>query len=70
MKTITIRDETYNRLAMLKQEGESFSDVIDRLLIHERFNLIEYFGCLRDSKVIDEIAEYSRKFREAARLRI
>jgi predicted CopG family antitoxin len=69
VKTITIRDDVYNRLAMLKTEGESFSDVIDRLLRHEKFNLNEYFGCLRDSVVLDEVAEYSKRFREATKLR-
>lgn len=37
---------------------------------HERFNISEYFGYLRDSKVLDEIAEFSRMFHEAAMPRI
>jgi len=34
-KTISIRDDTYNLLKNAKLEGESFSDVIDRLLVKE-----------------------------------
>jgi predicted CopG family antitoxin len=31
MKTITIRDEIYNKLITLKNEGESFSELFERL---------------------------------------
>lgn len=31
VKTITIRDEVYNKLAELKRENESFSDLFERL---------------------------------------
>lgn len=30
-KTITIRDDVYNRLLSLKREGESFSELFERL---------------------------------------
>jgi len=36
MKTITVREELYKRLVKLKREGESFSDVIERLLDRPR----------------------------------
>ena len=32
MKTITIRDDTYHTLLMLKEGEDSFSDVINRLI--------------------------------------
>ncbi len=32
VKTITIRDDVYSRLVGMKDEGESFSDVIEKLL--------------------------------------
>ena len=70
MKTISIRDDVYRRLLRLKEEGESFSDVIEKLLERRGFSLEDYFGCLKDSRALDEIAEYSRKVREAARFRI
>lgn len=30
-KTVSLRDEAYRRLASLKREGESFSDLVERL---------------------------------------
>jgi len=70
MKTISIRDDVYERLLRLKGEGESFSDVIEKLLAIKGFSIEEYFGCLRDSPILEEIAKYSKKLRESARLRI
>jgi len=32
MKTLTIRDEVYQKLASIKREGESFSELFDRLV--------------------------------------
>jgi predicted CopG family antitoxin len=32
VKTITIRNEIYNKLAKLKRENESFSDLFERLI--------------------------------------
>jgi len=61
MKTISIRDYVYEKLLRLKEEGESFSDVIEKLLEKKGFSLEEYFGCLKDSPALDKIAEYSRK---------
>jgi len=69
MKTISIRDEVYNMLADMKEESESFSDVIERL-IKKKFNFKEYFGILKDSDVLTEIEEYSKEFRKSARFRI
>jgi predicted CopG family antitoxin len=31
-KTITVRDEVYRKLLRVKREGESFSDLFDRLV--------------------------------------
>lgn len=45
-KTISIRDDTYDLLKNVKREGESFSDVIDRLIKKERTDLSAYFGSL------------------------
>lgn len=70
MKTISIRDDIYDRLVNMKEGGESFSDVIEKLLKRERFSIEEYFGALRESSVLDEIMEYSRKARKSARMRI
>ena len=69
MKTISIRDDIYKRLAEMKGDGESFSDVIEKLLKRKRTNIKKYFGILRDSDVLDEI-ERCLEARKSARFRI
>jgi predicted CopG family antitoxin len=68
-KTLSIRDETYTQLKDAKLEGESFSDVIDRLLKKKEGNLSGYFGALKDKEFLEELDEDSRKIRELSRLR-
>jgi len=70
MKTITIRDETYHKLSSLKKPGDSYSDVIDSLLNRKDLDLKKYFGCLKDSKVLDEIEAFSRESRQNTRMRM
>ena len=70
MKTITIRDDTYEKLVRLKRDGESFSDVIERLIEQKDFDISRYFGILKDSEVLERILKYSKDFRKSARLRI
>ena len=43
-KTISITEESYKRLAMLKKMNESFSEIIMRLT--GKINLNNYFGIL------------------------
>ena len=69
-KTISIREEVYNILKSLKKENESFSDVIGKLAKKRKSDLSEYFGVLKDSKVLNEIEEDIRKIRESARQRL
>jgi predicted CopG family antitoxin len=69
-KTLSIRDETYSQLKNAKLEGESFSDVIDRLLERKKGNLSVYFGALKDKELLEGLEEDSRKIRELSRLRI
>ncbi|WP_456369476.1 antitoxin VapB family protein [Geoglobus sp.] len=69
MKTISIRDDVYNRLLEMKGEGESFSDVIEKLLERRNTSISKYFGILRDGEVLDEI-EKCLESRKSARLRI
>ncbi|MDD5614806.1 MAG: antitoxin VapB family protein [Candidatus Methanoperedens sp.] len=69
-KTISIREEVYDVLKSLKRENESFSDVIGKLTKKRKSNLREYFGVLKDSKVLNEIEEDTRKIRAAARQRV
>ncbi|MEM3593199.1 MAG: antitoxin VapB family protein [Candidatus Jordarchaeaceae archaeon] len=63
-KTITIRDEVYKKLLRIKREGESFSDLFERLM--ESIDPIETLkrlrGCVefRDKeKMLSEI--YGRR---------
>jgi predicted CopG family antitoxin len=69
VKTISIRDEIYEKLRNARREGESFSDAIDRLLKRDRADLSKYFGALKESDLLDELEEDSRKMRENARQR-
>ena len=68
-KTLSIRSETYIMLKSAKLEGESFSDVIDRLLKKEKGELSVYFGALKDEELLDGLEEDSRKIRELSRFR-
>ncbi len=69
MKTISIRDEVYEKLVEMKGEGESFSDVIEKLLRRKMTNIKKYFGILKDSYVLDEI-ERCLEARKSARFRV
>ena len=69
VKTISIRDEVYERLSNARREGESFSDAIDRLLKRDRADLSKYFGALKDSELLDGLEKDSREMRESARQR-
>lgn len=47
-KNVSLRDEAYDRLASLKREGESFSDVVLRVTEDDKWR---GFGALSDSGV-------------------
>lgn len=61
-KTISVKEETYHRLRRAKGEGESFSDVIDRLVGSDRHPLYELVGLLDDEE-ITRLKERSATFR-------
>lgn len=69
-RTLSIREETYEMLKREKREGESFSDVIDRLMRRERFNLADYFGAIEDEELLRGLEEDARKIRELSRSRV
>ena len=69
-KTISIREDVYDMLKSLKRDQESFSDVISKLTKKKGSDIGDYFGTLKDSKILDEIEEDCRKIRAAARQRI
>jgi len=62
-KTISLKEETYERLRREKGEDESFSDVIDRFLNEEEHPLYGLVGLAADDEV-EQIREGSRSFRE------
>ncbi len=67
MKNISLRDEVYEELSRLKREGESFSDVILRLLRKNRERSLEilrrYAGKLKDSGIEEIIMGERARFR-------
>ena len=65
MKTITIRDDTYHALLILKEGEDSFSDVINRLVSKKNRDVREYAGALRDSKVLERLHASTREMRES-----
>ena len=62
-KTISLKEETYERLRREKSEGESFSDVIDRFLNEEEHPLYGLVGLAEDDEVA-RIRASSQAFRE------
>jgi len=72
-KIISIRNSVYKLLKNAKQEGESFTDVIERLLKTKtktkRVDLSDYFGALKDQDILDELEEDARRIRELSRFR-
>jgi len=65
MKTITIRDDTYHTLLMLKEGEDSFSDVINRLISKKNRDIREYAGALRDSKILDRLKVSTKEIRDS-----
>ena len=70
MKTITIRDDTHRALVRLKEEDDSFSDVIDRLIEEKTGDIRRFAGVLKDSKVLDSLVEFTKELRASGRPRI
>ncbi len=64
MKNITISDELYENLASMKQSGESFSDVINRLVSRKKVKIKVFYGGLKSSKFLDELENEVSKNRK------
>jgi len=67
-KNLAIREEVYRKLVEAKHEGESFSDVIERLL-ERRSSLLSLGGALADSSNMAEIERTIRELREKTVIR-
>ncbi len=67
-KNLAIREGVYRKLAEEKRQGESFSDVIERML-EKRGSLLPLWGALGDSKSIAQIEADIAKIRRSAKVR-
>jgi predicted CopG family antitoxin len=67
-KNLAIREGVYRKLADAKNSGESFSDVIERIL-EKRASLLSLSGVLAESEGLTEIEKEARRIRGTARVR-
>ncbi len=67
-KNMAIREDVYRRLSESKMEGESFSDVIERLL-ERRESLLPLWGALANSGELDTIEREIKLIKEKAVIR-
>jgi predicted CopG family antitoxin len=67
-KTIGLREEVYERLKARKREGESFTELLDRLLDETTVDWREGFGTLSagEGEELERIAEATREQSAAA----
>lgn len=70
MKTITLRDETYHKLLVLKENDDSFSDVIDRLVSKKNRDIREYAGALKNSRILDDLHSVTSAMRKEGKARV
>jgi len=67
-KTITITEDAYKKLKVEKLEGESFSEVINRITDKGRKDLMEFAGVWKDFDVEEIIKEGREKFTKDAKI--
>lgn len=62
-KTIGLREDVYERLKARKREGESFTDVVDRLIEETTVDWRETFGSLPagEAAELERVAVRSRR---------
>jgi predicted CopG family antitoxin len=60
-KTIAVSDEVYEMLSRAKMKGESFSEVIKRLLKQKRISDIPKVLDEKDAELVRELIEKQRR---------
>jgi len=62
-KTIGLREDVYERLKARKREGESFTDLVDRLIEETTVDWRETFGSLpsEEAAELERVAAESRR---------
>lgn len=62
-KTIGVREDVYERLKARKREGESFTDLVDRLLDDVQPEWREGFGTIdsHEAEALEQAVETSRR---------
>ena len=68
-KNLAIREDVYRKLAEEKRDGESFSDVIERIL-EKRGSLLPLWGALAYSKSVAQIQDDIVRNRKRARVSV
>ena len=67
-KNLAIREEVYRKLSDAKKEGESFSDVIEKLL-EKRGDLLSLWGAWGDDKEVTFIETSVKETRKRSVMR-
>ena len=65
-KTVSLRETAYQKLKSLKREGESFSDVVERISENQEQNLKKFSGSFPE---IGEVEEQLKKERQKFEMR-
>lgn len=65
-KTVSLRESAYRKLKSLKRQGESFSDVVERISEEKEQNLEKFTGAFPE---IGEVEEKLEKEREGFEMR-
>lgn len=65
-KTLSLNTEAYELLKKIKKEGESFSDVIIRLIKQPDIKeILNYFGSMEEDLPDDEIKNFISEAKQA-----
>ena len=69
-KNLAIREDVYRKLSEAKKEGESFSDVIEKLPERGGGDLLSLWGVLSDSEHLAVIEDDTREIRKGTAIRL